>query len=266
MIVAVYGIGYLLAASSPKRHWPIIVVGLIGKVLGPLGFLMYAIQGGGLPWSWGITLVFNDIIWWIPFAAILTAAVHDANDTSDQTERLTWHRTMGEVLSHRGQSLAQLSQDGAVMVVFLRHSGCAFCHETLADLTKIRDRIEQQAQIAIVLMSDSLNASMLTKRYDLQDAHRFIDPTCQLYDAFSLRRGSLRQVLGPRVWLRGLTTILRGHPVGKIDGDIFRLPGVFLLRDQQIISASRAEFSSDRLAYLAILDKGQGQHRVEANA
>src|SRR5262249_18880392 len=37
MIVGVYGIGYLIAARDPFRHWPIVFVGLLGKVLGPVG-------------------------------------------------------------------------------------------------------------------------------------------------------------------------------------------------------------------------------------
>jgi len=257
MIVGVYGIAYLLAARSPTRHWPIVVVGLIGKVLGPLGFLAAAVQVD-LPWSWGITLLFNDLAWWVPFVIILTATVREASDTTQQTERLTWDRAMTEVLSHRGQSLAQLSQEGHVMVVFLRHSGCAFCHETLDNLAEVREQIEARARIAIVVMSDSLNASLLTEQHELQDTHRFVDPTCQLYDAFALRRGSLSQVIGPRVWFRGLVAVLRGNRIGKIDGDVFRLPGVFLLRHQQIVSASRAEFSSDRPALLEILNKGIG--------
>jgi small multidrug resistance pump len=31
MVVGVYGIGYLIAARDPLRHWPSILVGLIGK-------------------------------------------------------------------------------------------------------------------------------------------------------------------------------------------------------------------------------------------
>ena len=33
MIVAVYGFGYIVAASSPLKHWPITLVGLLGKLL-----------------------------------------------------------------------------------------------------------------------------------------------------------------------------------------------------------------------------------------
>ena len=80
MIVGVYGIGYLIAAGNPLRHWPIVLVGFLGKNLGPIGFLgkvfgpvgfVAAASRGELPWSWGITIVSNDLIWWVPFGAIL---------------------------------------------------------------------------------------------------------------------------------------------------------------------------------------------------
>jgi hypothetical protein len=73
MIVGVYGVGYAVAARDPLRHWPIVLVGLLGKILGPIGFLGAAI-GGRLPWLAGWTIVTNDLIWWIPFTAILVRA------------------------------------------------------------------------------------------------------------------------------------------------------------------------------------------------
>ena len=38
MIVGVYGIGYLAAAADPLGHWPITLVGFLGKMFGPIGF------------------------------------------------------------------------------------------------------------------------------------------------------------------------------------------------------------------------------------
>lgn len=73
MIVGVYGVGYLCAARDPLRHWPITLVGLLGKVFGPIGFLDAAMKGA-LPWRAGWTIVTNDLIWWAPFALILLAA------------------------------------------------------------------------------------------------------------------------------------------------------------------------------------------------
>jgi hypothetical protein len=70
MMVGVFGVGYLIAAGDPVRHWPIVLVGLLGKVLGPIGFLNAALRGE-LPWAFGWTLVTNDLIWWVPFGLIL---------------------------------------------------------------------------------------------------------------------------------------------------------------------------------------------------
>lgn len=73
MIVGVYGVGYWCAAADPLRHWPITLVGLLGKVLGPLGFAA-AIARGEIPWQAGWLILTNDLVWWWPFARILAAA------------------------------------------------------------------------------------------------------------------------------------------------------------------------------------------------
>jgi len=70
MVIGVYGIGYLIAASDTVRHWPIVLVGLLGKVLGPLGFVWTA-GHGQLPWRFGVLIVTNDLIWWVPFTLVL---------------------------------------------------------------------------------------------------------------------------------------------------------------------------------------------------
>lgn len=70
MVIGVYGLGYWLAAMNPYRHWPIILVGFLGKVFGPLGFIFNYAQGK-VPFSFIYTLFTNDFIWWIPFGLIL---------------------------------------------------------------------------------------------------------------------------------------------------------------------------------------------------
>lgn len=73
MIVGVYGVGYLLAARHPLIHWPIILVGLLGKILGPIGFTWYLIQGV-FPITFGLVILLNDLIWWLPFGMIIYEA------------------------------------------------------------------------------------------------------------------------------------------------------------------------------------------------
>lgn len=70
MIVGVYGVGYWIAADDPQRHWVIIFVGWLGKIFGPIGFIK-AIYTETFNFKFGIQIIFNDIIWWIPFTYIL---------------------------------------------------------------------------------------------------------------------------------------------------------------------------------------------------
>lgn len=73
MIVGVYGVGYAIAAFDPLRHWPIVLVGFLGKLFGPIG-MAWAVANGTLPLAFGLANVTNDLIWLVPFALILIHA------------------------------------------------------------------------------------------------------------------------------------------------------------------------------------------------
>jgi hypothetical protein len=87
MIVGVYGVGYAIAAEAPFQHWPIVLVGLLGKVFGSIGFLCAAMHGE-LPWVAGWVNVFNDLIWLGPFAVILWH-VHRAKSYASRNKQRT---------------------------------------------------------------------------------------------------------------------------------------------------------------------------------
>jgi hypothetical protein len=70
MVVGLYGILYLEVARVPERGWLIAAVGLLGKVLGPIG-LISLIWTGGWPTSTLILCITNDFIWWLPFSIYL---------------------------------------------------------------------------------------------------------------------------------------------------------------------------------------------------
>lgn len=70
MVIGVYGLGYYWASYDPMTHWPIVAVGFLGKIFGPIGFI-YHLSLGTLPLAFGWTLIFNDLIWWVPFFLIL---------------------------------------------------------------------------------------------------------------------------------------------------------------------------------------------------
>src|SRR5262245_33978729 len=66
MVVGVYAILYAEVARAPERGFLLAAVGLLGKVLGPMG-LFVLIGTGEWPWRSIVLCVTNDFIWWIPF-------------------------------------------------------------------------------------------------------------------------------------------------------------------------------------------------------
>jgi len=73
MVVGLYGILYLEVARVPERGWLLAAVGLLGKILGPIG-LAVLILSGQWPLATIALCLTNDLIWWIPFARYLIDA------------------------------------------------------------------------------------------------------------------------------------------------------------------------------------------------
>ena len=105
---------------------------------------------------------------------------------------------------------------------------------------------EQELTMVFVHMADENYASKYFANYGLEDTHRISDPTCALYQAFSLKRASFKQVFGIKSWLRGLYAFVgKVHGIGKLVGDGFRMPGVFLIHQKQIHQSFRHQTAAD---------------------
>lgn len=74
MFVLVYAPAYWWAARKPARHRHIVLIGLVGKLLGPLGFV-WSWAMGALPLQFGLTILTNDVLWWPSFFGYTIAAV-----------------------------------------------------------------------------------------------------------------------------------------------------------------------------------------------
>jgi hypothetical protein len=120
MVIGVYGVGYLVAARDPLRHWPIVLVGLLGKLFGPIGFVWYAVQGE-LPWITGLTILANDVAWWLPFGLILYRALEQG--LGEDAPVLPVAEALAGARTQTGATLAELAQRSPLLLVFFRHLG-----------------------------------------------------------------------------------------------------------------------------------------------
>ncbi|MCC9601327.1 AhpC/TSA family protein [Stieleria sp. JC731] len=250
MIVGVYGVGYAIASRDPVRHWPIVFVGFLGKVFGPIG-IAWNLATGSLSMDWVLLTIFNDLIWLFPFAAILFMAFDIANRPEAGPTNGTMQELNVHYQSQHGETIGSLSAKRPVLVVFLRHAGCTFCREALGDISEQREQIEKSGvTIVLVHMGDNQSNGQLFASYGLADVHRISDPDCHLYQAYGLQRGGINQLVPPSVWWRGFqAAILNRHGFGKLVGDGFQMPGVFLVEDNQVVHSYLHETSGSRPSY-----------------
>lgn len=80
MVIGVYGIVYAEVARRPEHGFLLAAVGLLGKVLGPIGLAVLILQGEWPPATLVLCLT-NDFIWWVPFAIYLYDAWPHYRDT-----------------------------------------------------------------------------------------------------------------------------------------------------------------------------------------
>jgi hypothetical protein len=70
MVVGVYGLAYAYAAVRLDAARPLVALGLLGKILGPLGW-MTTVAAGQWPLRTFSLIVFNDLVWWLPLGLFL---------------------------------------------------------------------------------------------------------------------------------------------------------------------------------------------------
>jgi peroxiredoxin len=168
---------------------------------------------------------------------------------SNQIDR----QLLGSYRAQTGETLAELTAQQSVLLVFLRHFGCTFCREAVEEVSKKRSTIESKGSLlAFVHLGTEEKAASFFTAYGLQDAPRFADPEGKLYEAFGLARAELRQYLNQESILRMLVAWLNGHFVGLPAGDVQRMPGAFLVHNGEIRKAFRHKLVSDRPDYLAL--------------
>ncbi len=244
MIVGVYGLGYLIASGNPIRHWPIVFIGFLGKILGPAGFA-WALGQGALPLSCLWIIVLNDLLWWIPFGMILWATVQAyAGRPPTREKPYTIEEAASRYKLSSGETLAEASEGQTLALVFLRHFGCTFTKQLLQRLQQIKADTEARGgRLVLVHMMERGQARKYLR--SRSEVARIADPYCELYRTFGLGKGGFWELLGPKVWLHALVNLFHGCAQTKVVGDGLQMPGAFLFRDNRIIAAQPAKSAAD---------------------
>lgn len=118
---------------------------------------------------------------------------------------------------------------GPLVVAFMRHFGCPFCREHLARLDQARDEIQVAGGDVVAIFQ---NRGRHVRDFCDQRGvglECLGDPRREGYGAVSLRKGSWKEYLGPKLAKRYVQATRFGHRPGLPRGDVAQRPGTFVV-------------------------------------
>jgi peroxiredoxin len=159
----------------------------------------------------------------------------------DDFPNLSLHTVDGEV------ELRERWERGPLVVMFMRHFGCAFCREHLNEMGHAFGDFEAAGADVVAIF-----------QYDAQATQKFCDgrkvpfdclgdPDRTAYAEVSVGRGNAAQIVNPKVAMRYLGAarhgVFGGTPQG---GDVAQLPGTFVIDgDGRVVFAHYGRSSAD---------------------
>jgi hypothetical protein len=154
--------------------------------------------------------------------------------------------------------LGEAVKRSPTLVVFLRHFGCTFCRQTMAEVSELRPQIEAGGtRIAFVHPESPEEARPWFGKFGLSDVLQVSDPGLKHYLAFGLGNMRMSALLSPSVVVRGAASAMSYGFGYQPPGLLRQLGGVFVVHGNQVLAAFRHHSSADRPDYLALVRTSQ---------
>ncbi len=129
------------------------------------------------------------------------------------------------------------SQEQPVLVAFLRHFGCLFCREMVADISEISPALEALGvEVAFVHVGTEEDASIFFKEFGLEDKLRLSDPGSEMYKVFGLNQQSFLKMISVATIRNGFRALRSGTRQGGVKGNPKAMPGLFLISKGQVVN------------------------------
>lgn len=252
-----FGVNYMFAARNPIRLWPIIFSGLACKIAFPMLMLFYMVYDR-CPNTLFLFILIHDIIWWIPFSRILQKTyefyVADVNECLEN-DCYPEKELMSFIRLSNSQDLEEYSYKQPVLLVFTRHSGCAFTKDTLLDLSNIKEEITNNGfQLVVALMNSDLEISQYLEKYNLKETPYISDPEMDVYKMFNLKKAKIRQIFSAKSIYQSFALIFKKRVChGFLGEDGMQMPGVFLIDKGEVVDAYIHETIADKAPYMEMI-------------
>ncbi len=128
----------------------------------------------------------------------------------------------------RATRVASLWSGRSAVLLFVRHFGCIFCRQQVAEMLPHLDRIRALGGELFVIGNGSVEEA---REFAVEHAERFpvfTDPSKATYCELGMKRG-LGTVLRPSVVARGLRAMRKGFHQSRVAGDPWQQGGVVVI-------------------------------------
>ena len=230
-----FSVCYFILSLESKPNWLMVLFLFCEKVilslLGVILFLCYHFN-----FLVFIFFTLNSFLWIFPLYHVLNFIFTESN--GDEINETTFFELLNKVKTNQGSSLLNLSENQAILLVFIRHLGCTFCRETVSEIAKSNEQLKSMGLTPVfVHLSDPDFGSQFFNEYYTQDVLHISDPSRKLFRSLNIKRGSLWQLYGLSTWWRGIIAgLIKGHGgVKSIEGDEMQLGAFFILKKGQIV-------------------------------
>jgi len=133
---------------------------------------------------------------------------------------------------------------GPTLLVFLRFFGCIFCREAVGDLRAVVEADESYPDVIFFAQGSPTEARAFLRR-SWPTARVVSDPELVFYEGFGVARASLVQSFHPRVFAAQRRASAKGYENGPRTGDIWRMPGAFVVDGDTILWSYQPRHAAD---------------------
>jgi hypothetical protein len=151
-------------------------------------------------------------------------------------------RIPGEILDQtvKGLNLTgstlrdELTSDRPTLLIFLRHFGCIFCREIVADVRQISEQNPHYPRVIFFYQGTVEQGEDFFRRL-WPDARAIADQSKTFYDGFEVSRGGMQEMFGAEVWACGVRAAMKGHFIGQKVGDPWTMPTSYLVQGRDTL-------------------------------
>jgi hypothetical protein len=165
--------------------------------------------------------------------------------------------TLSSIKTESGANLLALVEASPVLLIFLRHFGCAYCRQAISDVADLKGELDRRGvRPVFVHLGTPERAKPFFDYYGIGDVERVSDPEARVYrePVFAVERKSfLMTLLPPKVWWGWLKGAFVKYGMGAIKEDPGRMQGLFFLKGPTIVRQFRYRTMADEPDYLKLV-------------